>query len=133
LEWMLKIVKEFCVVANVEHHHHHERGLMSAKYLRDDWSLRTQAETKPQMMVTQGSTTEQPEVMAVKPPSNPLRTSKTLQWPSRSRQLNNVVITLRNLKELSSLHASKRDLDPRTQRMSIATCISPAHLLHKNL
>jgi hypothetical protein len=31
LEWVHEIVKEFRVVANVEHHHHHEKGLMSAK------------------------------------------------------------------------------------------------------
>jgi hypothetical protein len=75
-----EIVKEFGVAANVEHHHHHEKGFsvceVPARRLKP---MRTQAETKPQMMAAQGSTTAQPEVMAAKPPSSPLQTSKTLQ------------------------------------------------------
>jgi hypothetical protein len=33
MEWMHEIVKEFRVVANVEHHHQHEWGLVFVKYL----------------------------------------------------------------------------------------------------
>ncbi|KAF5803692.1 hypothetical protein HanXRQr2_Chr06g0274441 [Helianthus annuus] len=53
--------------------------------------VKTQDATKPQMIAAHGSTTAQPEVMAAKPPSNPLQTSITFQWPTSSLLLNKVV------------------------------------------
>ncbi len=54
--------------------------------------MRTHAETKPQMIAAHGATTEQPAVMAAKPPNRPLHTSSTFQCPSRRRLPKSVVI-----------------------------------------
>jgi hypothetical protein len=53
--------------------------------------MSTHADTNPQMMAAQGSTTEQPAVMAAKPPRRPLQTSSTFQCPVWSLFPNSVV------------------------------------------